>query len=66
MGTFGGASRVSGLFEAFAERTGLAVETLNPLARMLPSSKYDQDYLDDVAPGLAVGVGLALRRVEIE
>jgi type IV pilus assembly protein PilM len=62
----GGASRVSGLSAAFAERTGLAVETLNPLARMLPSSKYDQDYLDDVAPGLAVGVGLALRRVEIQ
>jgi type IV pilus assembly protein PilM len=62
----GGASRVSGLADAFAERTGLAVETMNPLARMLPSSKYDQDYLDDMAPGLAVGVGLALRRVEAQ
>jgi type IV pilus assembly protein PilM len=62
----GGASRVSGLATAFAERTGLAVDTLNPLARMLPSSKYDQDYLDDMAPGLAVGVGLALRREQAQ
>jgi type IV pilus assembly protein PilM len=62
----GGASRVSGLSTAFAERTGLAVEMLDPLSRMLPSSKYDQDYLDDQAPGLAVSVGLALRRVDVQ
>ena len=60
----GGAARVSGLPAAFQERTGLAVETLNPLERMLPSSRFEQDYLDEVAPGLSVGVGLALRRAE--
>jgi type IV pilus assembly protein PilM len=60
----GGAARVSGLAAAFQERTGLAVETLNPLERMLPTSRFEQDYLDELAPGLAVGVGLALRRME--
>ena len=62
----GGAARVSGLPAAFQERTGLAVETLNPLQRMLPSSKFEHDQLDEMAPGLSVGVGLALRRTGIQ
>ena len=32
---------------------------------MMPTTKFDPDYLDDVAPTLGVGVGLAMRRVEI-
>jgi type IV pilus assembly protein PilM len=59
----GGGSKVSGLHAAFRERTGYAVELLNPLSRMAPSSKFEPEYLDDVAPSLGVGVGLALRRV---
>jgi type IV pilus assembly protein PilM len=62
----GGAARVSGLPAAFQERTGLSVETLNPLQRMLPSSRFEQDYLDEMAPGLSVGVGLALRRTDAQ
>jgi type IV pilus assembly protein PilM len=57
----GGASKVSGFSKAFHERTGLAVATLNPLARMVPSNRFEADYLDDLAPALGVGVGLALR-----
>jgi type IV pilus assembly protein PilM len=62
----GGAARVSGLLAAFQERTGLTVEMLNPFERMLPSSKFESEYLDEVAPGLAVGMGLAMRRAEIQ
>jgi type IV pilus assembly protein PilM len=57
----GGASKVSGFAKAFHERTGLAVAALNPLSRMIPSSRFDDDFLDDLAPALCVGVGLALR-----
>jgi type IV pilus assembly protein PilM len=60
----GGSSRVSGLESAFRERTGLDVELMNPLARMLPSSRFESEYLDQVGPALGVGVGLALRRVD--
>jgi len=28
---------------------------------MIPSNKFEADYLDDLAPALGVGVGLALR-----
>jgi type IV pilus assembly protein PilM len=60
----GGSSRVSGLEAAFRERTGLEVELLNPLARMLPSNRFEPELLDQVGPSLGVGVGLALRRVD--
>ncbi|MBW2396574.1 MAG: type IV pilus assembly protein PilM [Deltaproteobacteria bacterium] len=60
----GGGSRVSGLDAAFQGKTNLPVEMLNPLARVMPSSKFDQQYLDQVAPLLSVSVGLGLRRTD--
>ncbi len=60
----GGSSRVAGLDTVFSERTGLEVEHLNPLSRMLPSTKFDPEYLEQVGPSLGVGVGLALRKVD--
>ena len=60
----GGAARLAGFATAFEERTGLEVEVMNPLSRMLPSKGFDQDYLDEVAPSLSVSVGLAMRKVE--
>src|SRR5262247_3327077 len=59
----GGSARVAGLRAAFQERTGHRIETLNPLARMVPTSRFDPDDLQDLAPALGVAVGLALRRV---
>ena len=55
----------AGFIPAFQERTGIDVEIMNPLARMRPSSKFEPEFLDEVAPSLGVGVGLALRRLEI-
>ena len=60
----GGGARMAGFGTAFEERTGLEVELMNPLARMLPSKGFDPDYLDQVGPSLGVGVGLAMRRSE--
>jgi len=59
----GGGARIPGLDTAFAERSGLDVELMNPLARMLPSNGFDPDYLDRVGVSLGVGVGLATRKV---
>jgi type IV pilus assembly protein PilM len=61
----GGGASVSGLDKVFHERTGLPVEVLNPLRQMVPTSKFQPEYLDELAPALGVGVGLALRRVEV-
>jgi type IV pilus assembly protein PilM len=60
----GGSSRVPGIESVFRERTGLEVEVLNPLHKMLPSNRFDPDYLAQVGPSLGVGVGLALRRAD--
>jgi type IV pilus assembly protein PilM len=60
----GGGARIAGFGAAFHERTGLEVEFMNPLSRMLPSKDFDPDYLADIAPTLGVGIGLAMRRVE--
>ncbi len=57
----GGSSKVSGLDKRFEEKTGITVERLNPLGRMLPSSIYESELVTDMAPFLGVGVGLALR-----
>jgi type IV pilus assembly protein PilM len=60
----GGSAKVAGFQAAFQERTGYDVAILNPLNRMVPSSKFEPEFLDDVAPALGVGVGLALRRMD--
>jgi type IV pilus assembly protein PilM len=61
----GGSVNVAGFLSAFRERTGLDCEVLNPLNRMTPTNKFDQEFLDEVAPALGVSVGLAVRRSEI-
>jgi type IV pilus assembly protein PilM len=59
----GGGANVAGFEKAFHERTGLPVEIMNPFTRMVPTSKFEAEFLEEMAPALGVGVGLALRRV---
>ena len=61
----GGGSRIPGLDLSFAARSGLEVEFMNPLARMLPSKDFDPGYLDSVGGSLGVGIGLATRKVGV-
>lgn len=60
----GGSSMVTGFREAFRERTGHDAEILNPLNRMIPSSKFEPEYIEEVGPALGVSVGLAMRQVD--
>lgn len=60
----GGSSRVPGFDAAFQERTGIEVELMNPLAKMLPSTRFDPHFINQVGPSLGVGVGLAMRKVD--
>ena len=60
----GGGSKTSGFSTAFEERTGIDVEIMNPLAKMLPNKRYDEEFLADVGPSLSVGIGLAMRRLD--
>ncbi len=60
----GGGARVSGLDAAFQQKTNLPVERMNPLARVSPASRLDEEFLREIAPSLGVGIGLALRRMD--
>ena len=57
-------ARVSGLDAVFRERSGLPVEVLNPLSKMMPSTRFAPEFLEQIGPSLGVGVGLALRRTD--
>jgi len=60
----GGGSKIAGFTAAFGERTGLETGPMNPLAHMLPSKGFEAEYLEAMAPLLAVGIGLATRRID--
>ena len=60
----GGCSKMTGLKEAVSAKLGMDVELLNPFERIKFSEKdFDPEYLQEIAPLMAVGVGLAIRRV---
>lgn len=60
----GGGSKVLDLVDAVAGKLGLPVEVLNPFARVkFDPKKFEQEFLDEIAPQMAVAVGLASRRL---
>lgn len=59
----GGCSKVYNLIDTISEKIGLPVEKLNPFANLKYNEKdFDPDYLNEIAPFMAVPVGLAIRR----
>ncbi len=60
----GGSAQIPDFAKAFQDRTNVPVQLLNPFERMLPSRKFDEDYLREMAPFMTVGVGLGLRRMD--
>jgi type IV pilus assembly protein PilM len=60
----GGGAKIAGLDKLFQERAQIPVERLNPLARMLPGTRFDEKFVQELAPELGVCVGLALRKAD--
>ncbi len=59
----GGSCRIPGLQEMLAERFGVPVEMFNPFqAIQVNDKKFPPEMIQELAPTLAVAVGLALRR----
>ncbi|MFN3395287.1 MAG: type IV pilus assembly protein PilM [Thermodesulfovibrionales bacterium] len=58
----GGCALIKGFPELLSERTGLEVRKAEPFRNIKIPKKFDLLSLDDVAPMLAVAVGLAIRR----
>jgi type IV pilus assembly protein PilM len=60
----GGCSKVYQLIDTISQKIGLPVEKLNPFAKLKYNEKdFDPEYLEEIAPFMAVPVGLAIRRV---
>lgn len=60
----GGVSKGLHLAELISDKIGLPVEAINPFAKLKYNEKdFDPEYLQEIAPFMAVTVGLAIRRV---
>ncbi len=60
----GGTSKVPRLKDIIEERTKIPVEVLNPFNNLVTDTReFSPEYLQEMAPLAAVGVGLALRKV---
>lgn len=60
----GGSARLPGLIPFLSEALEIPLELNNPFRNIKADPKrFDPEYLEEIAPQLAVGVGLALREV---
>lgn len=60
----GGASKVPNLLANLSEKSGIQVEIVNPFNKIeIPQKLFDSDFVQEMAPLAAVGVGLAIRSV---
>ncbi|MDY0300673.1 MAG: type IV pilus assembly protein PilM [Trichlorobacter sp.] len=60
----GGSSKVCGLIKSIKARTDVDVELFNPFAGIrFDESRFDPEYLKEIAPLMTIAVGLAMRRV---
>lgn len=60
----GGCSLTPNLQEVLCERFGVPTELLNPFRRVnFKESDFSREWLESIAPMLAVAVGLAIRTV---
>ena len=60
----GGSAHVSGLAAAFEERMDVPVEVIDPLSNVQVGPGVDPKEIEDLGPSLAVGMGLAMRRLD--
>ena len=61
----GGCSKMKGIDQFLSEKINIPVEVINPFKRVRFNEKvFDKDYIKEMAPLAAVGIGLASRRLE--
>ncbi len=61
----GGCAKIPGLVGALSQRLDIEAEIVNPFKNISYDKKtFDSAYIEDIGPVAAVGVGLALRRID--
>ncbi len=60
----GGCAKIEGLSKVIEAQVGVPVEVVDPFQNIeITKKELSLDYINDISPMMAVGVGLALRRV---
>ena len=60
----GGCSKIEGLSKTIESQIGVAVSVVDPFQNIeITKRDLTLEYINDIGPLMAVGVGLALRRV---
>ncbi len=61
----GGCSKLKGFREFLAKQLGMEVEIINPFQNIeIVEGTFDMDFIKEIAPTAAVGIGMALRRAD--
>jgi len=61
----GGCSKLKGFREFLAKQLGMEVEIINPFQNIeIAEGTFDMDFIKEIAPTAAVGIGMALRRAD--
>lgn len=61
----GGCAKIPGLTTALSQRLNIETVAVNPFKNISYDTKtFDHTYIEDISPIAAVGVGLALRRID--
>lgn len=58
----GGCALISNFASMIAQRSGIATKLIEPFRNIKISRKFDMTYINEIAPIMAVAVGLALRK----
>lgn len=58
----GGSSVIPGLLEQLSRTTNVAMDLMNPFAKVRPGRQFNQAYLQQIAPFASVAMGLGLRK----
>jgi type IV pilus assembly protein PilM len=59
----GGGSQVAGLVDELSSKTGTKCEAANAFRNIECPESFDSEYLTEIAPSMAISVGLARRRM---
>lgn len=58
----GGGAQTRGLLDELSAKTGMACQLVDTFRGVDCTDSFDSDYLDEIAPSMAISVGLATRR----
>jgi len=60
----GGSAKIKGIGDALTQRLNIETQIVSPFHNIAYHKKFDSVYIEDIGPVAALGIGLALRRMD--